>query len=63
MQPYQIIIDILDKPEAPKNYRKFKEYLEKNNMLNEASAIGYLIEKKFGKNNVIISNDSSDITK
>ena len=63
MQPYQILIDILDKPEAPKNYRKLKEYFEKNNMLNEASAIGYLIEKKFGKNNVITSNDSSDIAK
>lgn len=63
MQPYQILIDILDKPEAPKNYRKFKEYYEKNHMLNEASAIDYLIEKKFGKNNEVTPNDSPDITK
>ena len=63
MHPYQIIIDILDKPEAPKCYRNLKKYFVECNMLKEASAVDFLIEKKFGKNNDNTFDDSSDNTK
>lgn len=63
MHPYQIIIDILDKPDAPKCYRTLKEYFKDCNMHQEASAIDFLIEKKFDKNNHDTTNDSLDNSK
>lgn len=62
MNPYQIIVDILDKPNVPKHYRQLKEYYSNCSMQNEALAVDYLLEKKFGKNNET-SDDSFDNSK
>lgn len=60
MQIYQIILSILEKPNAPKPYRELKNFYEQKGLTNEALALSHLIEKKFNKNNVITFNDSSD---
>jgi hypothetical protein len=49
MDIYKILIALLDKPNVPKFYRELKTYFEKQNMFDEAHAIGYLIENKFEK--------------
>ena len=63
MHPYQIIIDILKTPDAPKCYRDLKKYFTNRNMLKEASAVDFLIEKKFDKNKNDTSDDSSNNSK
>jgi hypothetical protein len=55
----KIFSSILDKPDVPKFYRDLQSYYHKNNMAQEASAIGFLIENKFGKN-YDKSSDSPD---
>ena len=47
----QIFHSLLDKPDVPKFYRELRLYYLEKNMLHEASAIGFLLENKFGKNN------------
>jgi hypothetical protein len=47
----QIFHSLLDKPNVPKFYRELRLYYLEKNMLHEASAIGFLLENKFGKNN------------
>lgn len=60
MQVYKIILSIIEKPHAPKHYRELRSYFEQKSLVSEIQAIDHLIEKKFGKNNVIAVNDSSD---
>jgi hypothetical protein len=49
MNVYEIFVQIIDKPNAINFYNQFYEYLKSKGQLNEASAIQYLIEKKFDK--------------
>ena len=56
MDIYQIFLELLDKPDAPKFYRELRNYYQNNNLLNEALAIDYLIENKFKKNENSIDN-------
>lgn len=51
MEISQIFASILDKPDAPKFYRELQSYYQKKNLTDEALAIGFLLENKFGKNN------------
>lgn len=51
MEISQIFASILDKPDAPKFYRELQSYYHKKNLTDEALAIGFLLENKFGKNN------------
>lgn len=60
MNIYQILIAILDKPNATKFYRELKNYYENNELINEANAIDYLIENKFKKNDIIIDNSHNN---
>jgi hypothetical protein len=57
MQIIQSLLKIIENPYAKKGYTDFKNDLEKSGRSKEASAIDYLIEKKFGKK---INNISSD---
>lgn len=50
IEPTKIFSSILEKPDVPKFYRDLQSYYDKNNMIQESSAIGFLIENKFGKN-------------
>lgn len=50
MDVFQILLNILDKPSAPKFYRELYNYYKSKNMQNETEAIRYLIENKFNKN-------------
>jgi hypothetical protein len=59
MEIYKILLEILNKPEAPKFYRELSNYYEKNKKIQEASAIKYLLEQKFKKNE---SPNSSNIS-
>jgi|694.fasta_scaffold106166_6 hypothetical protein len=51
MEISQIFASMLDKPDAPKFYRELQSYYQKKNLNDEALAIGFLLENKFGKNN------------
>lgn len=51
MDIFQILVRLLEKPDVPKFYRQLREAYQSQNKLHEAEAIGYLIEKKFGKIN------------
>lgn len=51
MEISQIFSSILEKPDVPKFYRELQSYYQKNNLIDEALAIGFLLENKFGKNN------------
>jgi len=59
MELSKIFSSLLEKPDVPKFYRDLQSYYHKNNMTQEASALGFLIENKFGKNNGKSSDDSS----
>lgn len=54
----QIFHSLLDKPDVPKFYRELRLYYLEKNMLHEASAIGFLLENKFGKNNEKSTSDT-----
>ncbi len=60
MNIYQILIAILEKPNATKFYRELKNYYKNNELINEANAIDYLIENKFKKNDIIIDNSHNN---
>lgn len=60
MEIYQILLAILDKPDAPKFYRELRNHYQTNGMQHEASAISYLIEKKFDKKDDNTFNDPDD---
>ncbi len=53
MDIFQTIINLIDKPDAPKFYRQLQEHYQSKGRIHEAEAIGYLIEKKFRKNNEV----------
>lgn len=59
MEIYNILIEIIEKPEAIQFYKKLQKYYESQRMTNEANAILYLIENKFKKQNVSNSTDFS----
>lgn len=40
---------MLDQPEAIQLYRKLQKCYKDRNMLDEAAAVSYLVEQKFGK--------------
>lgn len=50
MDVYRILVELLDKPNAPKFYRNLYNFYKLKNMENEAEAFLYLIENKFDKN-------------
>lgn len=56
MNIYQILIAILDKPNAAKFYRELRNYYLNNELTNESNAIDHLIENKFKKNDTAINN-------
>ena len=59
MHIYNIFLNILDKPNTPRFYEELQQWYAVNGFPYEASAIAYLVEKKFSKNNER-SNDPSD---
>lgn len=60
MDIFHILAAILDKPNAPKFYRELRDYYKNNGMLNNASAVDYLIESRFKKKDDIPTNDSDN---
>lgn len=60
MEIYQILLEILNKPDAPKFYRELRNYYQNNNLTHEASAISYLIENKFEKKDVDFNNSHNN---
>lgn len=60
MDVAQIFFSILNRPNVPRPYGDLKAYYENNNLNEEASAILYLIEKKFEKNNETTINNTHD---
>jgi hypothetical protein len=63
MDIYKIFLDILDKPFAPKCYRELRKYYLSKDLLQEADAISYLIEKKFEKKDEITINNTNNCEK
>ena len=59
MEIYNILIEIIEKPEAIQIYKNLQKYYESQRMTNEADAILHLIENKFKKQNVSNSTDFS----
>lgn len=49
MEIYEILLAMLDKPDAPKFYRKLRDHYQNIGRPHEVSALNYLIEKKFEK--------------
>ena len=60
MTIYDILISILEKPQATQNYRQLQAYYTKNDKIHEATVIGFLIENKFSKNNEPAHNSNTD---
>jgi len=58
MEIYKILLEILDKPDIPKFYRKLRSHYEKNGHSHEVSAFNYLIEKKFEQKDATPPDDS-----
>ena len=50
MEPVQIYNSMIEKPNVPKFYRELQAYYQEHGMLQEAKAVGSLIENKFIKN-------------
>lgn len=50
MDVYQLYFQLLQRPETMQIYRELKAYYESAGMVHEASAFGFLIEQRFGKN-------------
>ena len=57
MELYQILINLVKHPSAPRFYRELRDYYLKSGMFNEAAAFDRLLEHKFGEKNDPI-NDS-----
>lgn len=51
MQINEIFLSILDKPNIPRYYRELHQFYLSHNLNEEAAAIAYLVENKFGKKN------------
>jgi hypothetical protein len=49
MDLFKIFVEMLDQPEAIQLYRKLQKCYKDRNMLDEAAAVSYLVEQKFGK--------------
>jgi len=60
MNIYQIIVNIIEKPNVPKFYREIKKYYFDNKLINESEAYDFLIQEKFGKNNESTNNNSDN---
>jgi hypothetical protein len=60
MTIYDILIAMLERPQAPQNYRHLQAYYTKNHKTHEATVIGFLIENKFTKNNDSTHNSNTD---
>lgn len=60
MNIYQIIVNIIEKPNVPKFYREIKKYYFDNKLINESEAYDFLIQEKFGKNNENPNNNSDN---
>lgn len=60
MQPYEIFLSILEKPNVPRYYRDLLSFYRNSNMPEEAAAIDFLIENKFGKKNDEVIDDHTD---
>lgn len=60
MQISEIFLSIIDKPFIPRYYRELYQFYLTHNLTEEAAAIAYLIENKFGKKNEG-SSDHTDI--
>jgi hypothetical protein len=58
MKIYEILIEILEKPNVSKFYRNLRDQYKKEEMPLESSAIDWLIQKKFRKKDDITSDDS-----
>jgi hypothetical protein len=56
MELHEIFLAILDKPDVPKFYRELRNHYQSINKLQEASAISYLLKKKFEKKDESIDN-------
>jgi hypothetical protein len=59
MEVSEIFFDLLKTPNAQRWYRELKNFYLKNNYVEEADAINYLLEEKFGKKNEKTSDDTS----
>lgn len=57
---YPILLDLLANPGSPQAYRQLKRYYESAGMNNEAEAVGYLLENKFGENATNTDNTGSN---
>lgn len=57
MELPQILSNILEKPWVPRFYRELQSHYINNNMMEEAQAIAFLIEKKFEKKNEVTADD------
>lgn len=49
MNVYQIIVNLIEKPDVPKFYRDLRNHYIENKLLQEAEVYEHLIETKFGK--------------
>jgi len=58
MKIYEILIEILEKPNVSKFYRNLRDQYKKEEMPLESSAIDWLIQQKFRKKDDITSDDS-----
>lgn len=58
MDVYKLLLDILEKPDASKFYKNLRDYYQYIGLSQEASAISFLIEKKFEKNITIDNSDA-----
>ena len=47
---YELLVEIVKNPDAPKFYRQLYEHYKSKGMDNESQAVLYLIETKFKKN-------------
>ena len=59
MNIYQLLVNLIEKPEAYKVYKDLCEHYKDKSLLEEHKAFSYLIEKRFNKKNEIISNDTN----
>ena len=59
MDVYKVLINLLDKPDAPKFYRELRNYYQTKGLVHEATALDYLLEIKFQKKDDNSSDNSS----
>jgi hypothetical protein len=57
---YQILIHLLEKPNAPKFYRELRDHYVAQGMIHESEAINQLLQQKFEKQDAQTGNPDSD---